>query len=659
METDNIAKSPKQSIDIFQYNVTVEKKGKNYHYTLEKEGRKQWQFLHKDSPGMLNPTSQVIRGIVKKLSGKVTITSGEIEAEVNDNQITENLMTHMQWLDELLIAYEENKEQFKAELEAEEHSKRLDELTDKSDEFFEFLDEHNIGLMDFIWYCSEWLSGGESKNTVTGLLCHLSTYFKIKAVWFFALGKAGEGKSVIDNASLDLMPKESMMNGRVSEKALYRKSGELGNTYVDGMILTMKDLGGKQDIEKWSETIDRYKELSTDGRAEFEVVGEGINEETGERSIITFILEGNPSVSLTTVNSESFDDQIMSRGVNVSPVATNEEVRRFHYYNKGRIKKQREFIINTYIPKLHNYINYIHEFYEGVEIINPYWTCLEAWFRKSEYYKRALTLYPSLVEAVCLLNHSFRDTVSVDDDLYLVATREDNQIVADLFNPSQGISEPAVRVFNLILKKYESFNPEELQAYQDNDLRIRQCKSIFTVGELRYKLNNVNALRGLPYGEIMASLVNHGLIEAVDKEKRSNKNIYTLAHHEPLVHSAIEFDDGMIDEYISDIEWMYGVSATHLKKLVDQENSVKVDEAVKSDLRLPPWVSSSHGQVISSQVKSRNMFSSHDKSQNKSQSHDKSQEMNENSEKIVTNNEQLDEDKKIEEDAAKNWGAFL
>ncbi len=591
---EGILKQPKQQIDLFEYIITAEKKGKNYHYTLEKEGRKLFQYMHKESPGMLNPTSQVVRGIVKKLSGTVTIRSEkeDMEIKLSNDKILDKLMQKLIWLDELLITYEENKEQFKYDIIAEEHEKRLDILSEQSDEFFEFLEEHNISLMDFVWFCSEWLSGGESKNTITGLFCHLSTYFKIKPVWFFALGKAGEGKSVIDEASLSLMPNEAILNGRVSEKALYRKSQKYGSNYIDGKILTMKDMGGKQDIEKWSETIDRYKELTTEGKAEFEVVGEGIDEETGERAILLFVLSGHPSVCLTTVNSESFDDQIMSRGVNVSPVATNEEVRKFHYYNKGKIKKQREFIIENYIPKLHAYINYIKEFYEGIEIINPYWTCLESWFRKSEYYKRALTLYPSLVETVCLLNHSFRETINVGDDLYLVATKEDNQIIADLFNPSQGISEPATRIFNLILKWYDTFDPDELTEYQSGELRIRECKSIFSVGEIRHRAGRVKSLKGLPYGDIMASLVNHGLIEAVDKEKRSNKNIYVLAHHEPLEHSAIEFDEKKIFKYIQDLEWMYGVSRTHLKKLIDQENSKKDSESVKSDLKLPPWKSS-------------------------------------------------------------------
>lgn len=643
-ENNDLSRNPEQSLELknWGYVICVEKKGKQYRYTLKKDERKQWQFMHKDSPGIQNPTGQVIRGILKKVSGNVKIQVDGVEASVSNEDISDEIIKTLDWLDELLVAYEDNKEEFQKELMNEEYDKKLEELSEKTDKFLEFLDENDSGLLDFVWYSTEWLLGGESKNVMKGFLCHISTYLKIKPIGFFPLGKAGEGKSAIYDSALELIPDEGIYNGRVTEKALYRKSGDLGSQYLDGKILTLGDLGGKQDIEKWSETIDRYKELMTDGKAEFEVVGEGLDDKTGERRIISFVLEGFPSLTLTSVNTESFDDQLMSRAIDCSPEATNEEVRKFFYFNKGNIAKKREYIINTQIAMLHDYIHYIKEFYSGIKVINPYWTCLESWFKKSEYYKRALSLYPSLVEAVTILNYPFRQSIEAGDDLYLVATKEDNKLIADLFNPSQGISEPAVRVFNLIFKKYKPFDPDELKDYQAGDLRIRQCNSIFSVGEIRYKLNNIKALKGLPYGDIMASLVSHGLIEAVDKEKRSNKNIYALSHHEELKSSEIVFDEDKILKYIHDVEWVYRVSAPRLEKLVNQENGVRASELSKFKLTLPPWKSSSHFQVTTSQVKSRNtsgeshqVTMSHIKSQDQSQSHDKSQKEVNNHDKLI------------------------
>ena len=147
------------------------------------------------------------------------------------------------------------------------------------------------------------------------------------------LGKAGEGKTVIDEAAQKLIPSEVFLNGRISESALHRKASIEGNNYVDGKVMLMRDMGGKLDLEKWKDTIDRYKELTTDGVTEVEKVGEGLDEDTGERKVISFKLHGYCSVSITSVNSESFDGQILSRGINVSPEATDEQVKMYHKYN--------------------------------------------------------------------------------------------------------------------------------------------------------------------------------------------------------------------------------------------------------------------------------------------------------------------------------------
>jgi len=457
----------------------------------------------------------------------------------------------------------------------------------------DFLDQHELEIVDFLMYASEWLAGGESKNIIIGFICHTSTYFKIKPVWFMVLGKAGEGKTVIDTNPALLLPEGAFMNGRVSESALHRKAKKCGDDYLDGKILTMKDLGGEHDIEKWNDTLNRYKELTTDGEAEFEITGDTVDDDTGERDVLTFKLVGYPSVSLTSVNSESFDEQIMSRGVNVSPEATNTQVRSFFRYNKGLIAKKRDEVIDEHISLFHGYLEYIKEMYSDIEVINPYWTCLEDWFQTSEYYKRSLSLYPSLVEALTLLHYDYRQTIDTDNGTYVIATKQDNKIVADLFNPSQGISESAVRVFNLMLKWFKPYNVNELELYNDGDLKIRDCETIFSAGEIKNRTGKNRALRGLPIGSIMSTLTAHGFIEPVDKIKRSNNNIYALNREEPLTRTEIVFDEDKISEYVWECEWVYGILPPHLLEIIKNEKSEKGLEASFGDLKLPPWVSSS------------------------------------------------------------------
>lgn len=587
---NEVSKTARQSIPCFNFDLSVEKKGKQYIYTICREGRKLFQYIHKDPPELQNPTGQVVRGFLKKMSGEVTIKSEDVEAAVSDDKIRDKIMETLTWLGDLLLAYEDNKEQFKAELEAEKLEKQKDELTEKADKFLELLEEKHCTIIEFCEYLSEWLAGGESKNIMTGFICHLSTYFLIKAVWFMVLGGANEGKTVIDDAATAMMPEDAVLNGLVTDSAIHRKALTEGRRYLDGKILKMADLGGQKDFDKWERTLDIYKKLSTDGLAELEVTSESVDMELGERTAISFVVEGNPSVSLTSVNSEDFNNgQYLSRGVTVSPDATNEDVYKFFYFNKGRYAQKRDYIINHEGGLLHQYIQYTREFYHDAKVINPYWTCLEKWFRSSEFYKRGLGLYSSLVEGLTLLNQNTRESIDIGDDLYLVSTKEDNELVANLFNPSNGISEPAVRLFNLLLKWFSKFNPDELSEYESGDLGIKDCKTMFTVGVIRHKASKIRILKGLDYGEIIWSLVSRDMIEKVGKVNRGRDNLYTISRFEELQSTRIDFDEDKISKYVKDLEGMYSIPPHTLFEIIDREKAEKSSKRPNTSLEYPPW----------------------------------------------------------------------
>ena len=127
-------------------------------------------------------------------------------------------------LDAMFDAYVENKA--RKDLEDKEAREIEDEqqLGVRFDEFGDFLIENNLTINQFLFYAAEWLAGGETHNILKGTFCHLSTYFKIKPIWFLPLGKAGEGKSVIDEAAKMMLPDDVFENGRVTESALHRKS---------------------------------------------------------------------------------------------------------------------------------------------------------------------------------------------------------------------------------------------------------------------------------------------------------------------------------------------------------------------------------------------------------------------------------------------------
>ena len=240
------------------------------------------------------------------------------------------------------------------------------------------------------------------------------------------------------------------------------------------------------------------------------------------------------------------------------------------------------------------------------EVINPYWECLEEWFKETEFYKRNLSLYPALVETVTLLNADYRKKISSDDGkTYLVSTKEDNKLIGDLFNPSQGLTNNAIMIFNLLVRKYGNYKPNTLEEtfteedavsdwedYQSGNSSLKNCGTLFTVANVRRAASkDNNKYKGLPYSEIIQSLVNTGFVQVMGKVKRGNHNVYALDHWEPVDDMTIDFDDECISKYVDEMSHVYGVTRHALWEIINSENIENDDEAVKPDIKLPPWVS--------------------------------------------------------------------
>jgi len=601
---------PEQKAEIFigqPYEIGVEKtNSKMYTYLLYKDNNIIERWSGDKAPIALNKTSAFITESCKKM-GDITVDYDGTKLNMTKDQIKDKLMTTLATLDALCDAYLENKAEIDLKNRKKRESEEEEELGKRFDEFGDFLIEHNMTLNQFLFYAAEWLAAGETYNILKGMLCHLSTYFKIKPIWFMPLGKSGEGKSVIDESVVKMLPSEVFENGRISESALHRKSKILGNDYLDGKVMRMKDMGGDRDFEKWSDTIDRYKELSTEGEVEVEKVGEGIDPDTGERKVISFKLKGYCSCCITSVNSEGFDEQILSRGIDVTPQATNEQVKMFAKYNHGAIASRRNWIIENHLGMFHDYVKYLKKYtVPGLGVINPYWECLEEWFKESEFYKRNLSTYTALVETITLLNADYRKKIySHDDKTYVVSTMEDNEMVGNLFNPSQGLTANATKVFNLLIRWYGGFDPNKLdkmyseatvtkdwEDYQEGHRPLKECDSLFSVANVkREATKNSQNYKNLPFADIIQSLVNNGFVQVMGKMNRSNNNVYALDHWEPLGEKPIIFESDCIHQYVADMSGVYRVTAATLWEIIDGEKIENEGEVDEPDIKLPPWVS--------------------------------------------------------------------
>ena len=242
---------PEQKTPIFAgqpYEIGVEQNGKIYTYILYDADSILERWSGDKPPISMNKNSTFINDSCKKI-GEVKVDFDGTVFKYSKDQVKDKVMSSLASIDAMFNAYLENKaendlkEQQEKEVETEEY------LGKRFDEFADFLIENDITLTQFLFYTAEWLAGGETKNILKGTFCHLSTYFKIKPIWFLPLGKAGEGKSVIDEAAVAMLPDDVFENGRITESALHRKSKIFGPDYVDGKVMRMKDMGGDRDIE--------------------------------------------------------------------------------------------------------------------------------------------------------------------------------------------------------------------------------------------------------------------------------------------------------------------------------------------------------------------------------------------------------------------------
>ena len=600
---------PEQKIPVFagkSYEIGVEQNGKTYTYILYEDEVILERWSGDKSPIAMNKNSTFINDSCKKI-GEVKVDFDGTTFSYSKDQVKDKVMSALASLDAMFNAYLENKAENDLKEKQAKETENEEYLGKRFDEFGDFLIEHNLTLNQFLFYAAEWLAGGETHNILKGTFCHLSTYFLIKPIWFLPLGKAGEGKSVIDEAAVAMLPDDVFENGRITESALHRKSRIHGPDYVDGKVMRMKDMGGDRDFEKWSDTIDRYKELTTEGEVEIDMTGEGIDQETGERKVINFRLSGYCSCCITSVNSECFDGQILSRGIDVAPTATNDQVKMFAKYNHGTIARYRDWIIKAHLGLFHDYVNYLKSYVvPDFGVINPYWECLEEWFKETEFYKRNLSLYPALVETVTLLNADYRKKINSNDGMtYLVSTKEDNKLIGDLFNPSQGLTNNAIMIFNLLVRKYGNYKPNTLEEtfteedavsdwedYQSGAKSLKNCDTLFTVANVRRAASkDNNKYKGLPYGEIIQSLVNTGFVQVMGKVKRGNHNVYALDHWEPVEDMTINFDDECISRYVDEMSPVFGVTCHALWEIINSENIENDGDVVKPNIKLPPWVS--------------------------------------------------------------------
>lgn len=551
--------------------VNVEPRGKQYYYQLLIDDTVVSYQFHSKAPDECSRSMKFISDFSNKIMDNTQLQKDYVQDElmIMMNSLAHDLVTYI----ESTIS-RENEEREKHDVE------RLKELERVKDEFIALCESSGVTPIDVLNVLITYKANGENKNILTGILCHYSTYFKRKPLWFMAVGGSGEGKSFIEKASVSFVPDSAKMDGRMSENAVHRLSLDYSPSVLDGKILRMGDLGSKKDFERYEGVLNVYKQLSSNEKIEKTITSDSVNKETGERGVIKMHLEGECSVTFTTVHSETIDEQYASRGFIVEPVGTDDEVQNYTLHDDGDYKVEINEIEDEYIKRLvWGYVEYIHLKYKDARVYNPFQNCLYNWLKKHpNYFKRDLKKYKALVDVVTLLNFPWRNLKEVDGVVYLTSTIQDNQLIGSLFQPIFGLSPVAVKLFNKCVdwffkqstndptgivasdvicdctpEEYLEFTEKELDKYEANNLKMKDFVGVFTASSITKRLSR-NKLKVTELGNVLYNLTKAGVIEDTGvKLNRSQKNIYRLSCFEPFTDELIEFDDDVIEDYVSKV----------------------------------------------------------------------------------------------------------
>ena len=526
--------------------------------------------------------SKITKGYIQL--GKSEALAATIIREGLFDAITELQDQHLQNIDAA-------KDRLLHEEKASQKERNI-KIQEEAQEFREYLTEHNATLMDFLDFMGQWLLSGESRNIQAGFFADFSTISGLRPVWVMILGGPGEGKSAIERAIYDLIPINYKYSGRGTYAATMNQAQDLGADFLDKKCISLGDLGGRNSYIKWEETLDVYKELSSEGEYDYKRMDDSIDPETKKRRVIIIKIKGHPSVKFASTHSDGLTGQYLSRGITLSPEGSDDNVLSYRRHTRpGTFALEfRENLLNNIMPLFHSYIENI--LLNGTfEVINPYYFCLQEWFKKANNNKRASDMFPKLVDAVTLFNCESRHSItSHNGKTYYMATEDDNKTIADLFDITPGLTAEVVTFFNRLVRIIGQYNPDEFEQYMKGDLTIQKCKTIFTISTLKNeRLKKDSSEVKEQFSTFCQTLHDAGHLCVLTKN-RLGYNVYRLSSAVEIGGEAIKFTEELIkayrDEEILNQNWGMGLTEGEVMNCMNNEKSQK---SITHSFVKPPW----------------------------------------------------------------------
>ncbi|MBT9150660.1 MAG: hypothetical protein DDT40_00835 [candidate division WS2 bacterium] len=395
-----------------RYMVSGWKKGNDYLYVLYDRGRKKDDFkrLTQDyttpkKPLDLPPNTPFMSRIksvlkdefaAKKVDAKLTEIMEKLEKKINSDEDVELELQNQRKIEE---------------------AERLQEGLEQGKRLIKTLSHP----LQYVGCVSDWVAAGERVNVLFGWLCGVHLIVYGQPINFIAVGKSGEGKSVIQSTAKLLLPQEHIiMEKKPTTAPMFRREPD----FYDRKIVDYGDLGGKRDIEESEEARNILKELNSEGYVNKPVSFKQKGEDWDVKELELF---GRPALWYTTVHETKVDEQEASRGFVISPRTDNSPMvmRRDEVLELGgKTKYILEQVQRDDVPAIQNMVRHLKDL-EDLDIINPYMPVLKKWINDSPFIKRDYKKIIRLVHIITLINYKRRDMWVDEYRRYLITHPED------------------------------------------------------------------------------------------------------------------------------------------------------------------------------------------------------------------------------------------
>lgn len=421
--------------------------------------------------------------------------------------------------------------------------------------------------LHYISCLTDWFCADERMNTTLSFVIYASQIVLNNPISLVSIGEAGSGKSHIFKTALSMIPSEYVLKDkRPTFAAMINRANE-DKEYYDGKIVFLGDMGGEEDKSEAMDCLNILKELQTDG--EFSNTK---NVQKGKEWFPeTFTLIGRPCLSYTTVPNYQFDNQELSRMIQIKP-KTFENLETFKVMKKSLEMKGKSFRKQQEMENVVKFVPYLllslKEEFKDVEVINPYLNVLNKFLEKSEYFKRDEQKYDDLLKIVTVLNGFNRPKIELDGRKYLLVTKNDvhifQQLISDyLDNISLNLSKNAVEVLNV----FEEFLVDDIEGTTLNE---------FVETEL------ISKTKG-SIGNAFSELNREGYIKVVKKE--GNTNRYVLSQKDRF---RSKFENIELTE--EDKKIILYEQGEEVLNLIINEDTYLLDLSSQHDeVEKPPW----------------------------------------------------------------------